>query len=832
MMDGARPSRPDRPYQRTYKACNACRQRKAKCDLGTGPDGLPIGPPCARCRREMRECVLPEKRAWERSRKRARSFENNGDQPPHATQSTLIASPKEIKRHFPPGQQPVQYQDSTSPFQQGWAFARPQMSPQNEHHSFVGVSPHSTADGSMHAQSSPAHLYEDSRHRSSSTLANSMMRTVVASGNDALNILFEAATAHDQEDNAPSDESPQRGMGSKDSDSNTKGRPTSRNFESPVAFETNSRVVHPVDISNVSPETLHVWEACRFVKMGWFSAKEAVTFIDLFFQNMSCLSPILTDFYSSHQNHILLITREPVLCSTILMVSSRYHVLPGAGGESRNFFIHHRLWQHCQQLTMRLIFGQEKSTKSKIRSLGTVEALLLMAEWHPRSLHFPPETDGWDDDLISTVPKSSEHADSNSASAERWIEDMIEPSRRSDQMSWMLLGCALSLAHELGIFETEESDSSGEDRQWKEQMALRRQRVQRLLYVYINQLAWRIGCMSPIPQSLNHAVLGGRKPRGLSQPGSTWLIFMDSWIELTKLAQSVTDMFFPSARFARQQLHSGRYVGLLEHFRPLLNQWKDRYLQPHNLATAFYNDLFIEYHFVRVYTHSVGMQAVVERALADADPNNPDDVRPTTIDPTDYEYIQEVIDGCCQILQKVTHLAEVGALRFSPVRIVLRITSASIFLMKALSLGTRPATLRESLEVLEKSISALKSNALDDVHLSTRYATLLDMHVSRLRRNLLASSKNVKNNNRGATRRPSIGPPPWPENGDRVNPINKPVPQDLTSETGFMPSLNDVSDDWLSLPFDPSMAPFGMSAGGQFPMYEGGALDFIWNLPS
>ncbi len=491
---------------------------------------------------------------------------------------------------------------------------------------------------------------------------------------------------------------------------------------------------------------------------------------------------------------------------------------------------------------MRLIFGQEKSTKSKIRSLGTVEALLLMAEWHPRSLHFPPETDGWDDDLISMDPKSSEQSEHKDASANRWIEDVIEPSRRSDQMSWMLLGCALSLAHELGIFETEEIDAPGDDQQWIEQIKLRRQRVQRLLYVHINQLAWRIGCMSPIPQSLNHAVLGGRKPRGLSQPGSTWLIFMDSWIELTKLAQSVTDMFFPSAKFARQQLHSGRYVGLLEHFRPLLNQWKDKYLQPHSLDTAFYNDLFIEYHFVRVYTHSVGMQAVVERAVADADLNNLDDVRPMTIDPTDYDYIQEVIDGCCQILQKVTHLAEVGALRFSPVRIVLRITSASIFLMKALSLGTRQATLRESLEVLERSISALKSNALDDVHLSTRYATLLDMHVSRLRRNLLASSKAMKNNNnnnnnnannsRAATSRSSMGPPPWPESADRSNTINTPVSQDLTSDLGYMPSLNDMADDWLSLPFDPSMAPFGMSSNSQFPMYEGSGLDFIWNLPS
>lgn len=60
----------DRTYQRTYKACIPCRQRKSKCDLGTGPSGLPTGPPCVRCRRELRECVFPEKRAWERRKRR------------------------------------------------------------------------------------------------------------------------------------------------------------------------------------------------------------------------------------------------------------------------------------------------------------------------------------------------------------------------------------------------------------------------------------------------------------------------------------------------------------------------------------------------------------------------------------------------------------------------------------------------------------------------------------------------------------------------------------------------------------------------------------------
>ncbi|KAL4932823.1 putative C6 transcription factor [Aspergillus undulatus] len=810
----------ERTYQRTYKACIPCRQRKAKCDLGELPDGSPMGPPCAKCRREQRECVFSETRAWERKKKRG-TLHGHGSAACSKVDQAQGSVLQEGGASSPPNTR-RKLSNSTRSHEEQQVIRHHNPARANDTDEYNG----NTGNGTTPHPSYTA-AGRHSRQNSASTLDNSMMRTVVSSGNDALNILFEAA-AHSQE--AEQAEQEMRVEGTPNPAAFSMSNEIPFNQMHPVSPVVAARAIRPVALSHASGEVLGTWEACRFVMMGWFTAREAVTLIDLFFKNMSSLSPILTDFYGDHRHHRDLITCDPVLCCMILMLSSRYHILPGPGGESRNFFIHHRLWQHCQQLVTRLTFGQERTHNSKIRRIGTIEALLLMSEWHPRSLHFPPESDGWDSDLFIRAPQPR---DEDGSPKNRFLEDMVEPAKRSDQMSWMLLGAALSLSHELGIYEVDDNKRS-----WSlayegfipdDQTKLRRQRVQRLLYVYINQLAWRIGCVSLMPQSLNHAIMNRQNSRNLKHYNDQWLAFMDSWMELTKLAKSVTDMFFPSADFARQQLRSGRYIDLLDHFRPLLLKWKEEHLHPEALNKRFYNDLFIEYHFVRAYTHSIGMQAVVERVVADSDPNL--EMRATNIDPVDYEYIQEVIEGCCQVLQKASELGEAGALKFSPIRIFLRITTSSIFLMKALSIGTRHARLRESLEILERCIEALKSNTLDDIHLSSRYAALLETHVSRLRRNLIASSKLTRNSH-GCTARSSLAPLQDTETEDNTPTMAVPAGQTI-SELGFVPSFNDLAaDDWLSLPFDPSMAPFGMSGGGQFPAYEGGALNFIWNLPS
>jgi len=227
--------------------------------------------------------------------------------------------------------------------------------------------------------------------------------------------------------------------------------------------------------------------------------------------------------------------------------------------------------------------------------------------------------------------------------------------------------------------------------------------------------------------------------------------------------------------------------------------------------------------------NSLGIQGVVERALVDSNLGIALEYgQPIDMGDMDYEFIQEVISGSCQILEKVTDMAESGALRFAPFRFYIRVTSSSVFLLKALGLGVRNTELQASLNILERSIQALKSCTLDDMHLAPRYATLLEVHVTRLRRHFIVSSGH-----------PHISR--WMTRQSSPQQTSAPLADDIEGMTGQEASgsniwvnspLHGVSDDdWLSLPFDPSMAPFGLASSQSFPRFEEGALDFVWNLP-
>lgn len=283
------------------------------------------------------------------------------------------------------------------------------------------------------------------------------------------------------------------------------------------------------------------------------------------------MSAVSIDQFRNHESHAGLIYEEAMLCCAILMISSRFFLLPGAGGESRSHLIHNKLWQYCELLVKRIMLGQEKLSSAKLRIIGTIEGLMLISDWHPRAIHFPPDTEGWDALLVDTVyERHSRKRKYDQEPLVRWRNDVFEPAKRASRMSWMLLGLATNLAYELGILSNgQRTDSSTSDAEGR-----RKFRVQRLLYSYMTQTAIRLGYNSVFPESVS-AACSRPSPRDTRDTSErVWNGYMDAYLEFTRLSKLASAMFFQSAGHLQGLLQKDNYSDVIDHFLSLLSKWK------------------------------------------------------------------------------------------------------------------------------------------------------------------------------------------------------------------------------------------------------------------
>lgn len=244
-------------------------------------------------------------------------------------------------------------------------------------------------------------------------------------------------------------------------------------------------------------------------------------------------------------------------------------------------------------------------------------------------------------------------------------------------------------------------------------------------------------------------------------------------------------------------------------------------------AQKYRDILSVEFEHVRIHANAFGMQAAVDRAYNETHSDSSASGRPAAfVDPTDYEFVQEVIEGSCQIMQTAIRLAEKQQLCFAPVRVFLRIVTAGVYLLKGIGLGVSTSDLENSLKLLDRTITELKRNALDDLHLASRYSQLLEAHVLDLRKSFVATSRPLGL----GTRTPNIFP-----DTDAVVEVQPGALADRIQDAAVscpLPagSLMSSEDDWLALPFDPSIAPFSLDSSQPFSVFDDGTLNFLWNL--
>lgn len=245
------------------------------------------------------------------------------------------------------------------------------------------------------------------------------------------------------------------------------------------------------------------------------------------------------------------------------MISSRYHSLSLSRSASRSYFVHDCLWRDLEHRIHRLAFGSD--IDPGLRTPGCVRALLLLTEWHPRALQFPVNSTLYvsQDTPTGSHIRSRGRATPGTCEETRWREEVFDPAKRADRMSWMMLGMANSLSHELEV--QNETDTS-----LLYDSAVERQRIRRLLCLHVNQLALTLGCNSFLPFEGANITLDTSTFDLIDFEGEKEISL---WLDLTSLSKMAKSVAI-SGRSSRGR---GSCNNLLDDLQPLLNQWFQRF---------------------------------------------------------------------------------------------------------------------------------------------------------------------------------------------------------------------------------------------------------------
>lgn len=480
--------------------------------------------------------------------------------------------------------------------------------------------------------------------------------------------------------------------------------------------------------------------------------------------------------------------------------------MTGPGGHCRSHAIHEQLWTYLRGMIERVVWGQEafgggfcgsgadeahsSSTapwrglrRGSLRTLGTIESLMILTEWHPRALHFPP-SEAIDELLLPSYSSSDDNVDEDGnqrpAFGGKRIESWLEPAWRSDRMCWMLLSTGMGLAYELGVFDDIDemlADGAITRPEYEEETyRLRAYRIKRLLLIYLTQLAGRLGWTNMVPENLRRSDPVVSRKRHVSGEGATPGTNVSSlsntfnyipdlemddqvihcWAGISNAMHVGNEKLFRSRKHTTDIIQSGKYTVLLKEFHPMLKEWFKEF-ERFRLPPHIRHILTIEYEYVRIYVNSLSLQAVVERCTSNAGigsapgvsvPGQAQQLSPQTqnyygklplgqlggFSAEDQEYVKEVVNGSRNLLRTVVEgLLPGDYLKHAPVRTYFRIISGAMFLLKTFALGAPKSDVEISIQLMDQTVDALRNCVVDDVHLGTRFADLLESLTSRLR---------------------------------------------------------------------------------------------------
>lgn len=665
-----------------------------KCDMG--PVDQPHEPPCAKCKREHKQCVFSSSRKKSparRSNNASASGTPNGLKRTR-TGSSINEADIQRARPAPVFQTPNFHKPSFSTSTSSLA-STPTSIPSRP----VDLNMNGTGRSVQQMQGnglppisrSVANLKSgapDDQFRSK--MVADLLSAPVASSQDGMQLLFQAAAE-------TSGQSPSA-MHSPDSNSRR-----SRTFSTVLTAGQNEIQIpirgpeHALEVERA----LEVWSRMRFVRAGWITAVEAMNYIEYFYSRLAPMTPVVTPDYRSPSRHAILLAEEPVLTLTILVIASRQMPLQGVGGTSRSYNVHDKLWDALRRMVERLLWGQEQfgggftgggavpiretktgqiTWKGSLRTLGTIEALLLLTDWQPRALHFPPADDdeNWLIDMSKVQLPGDGTVNEEESSGGVALASSLEPGWRSDRMSWMILGLAQSLAFELGVFDNDHDPREMTNGQLSD--FIRKRRLRRLVLTFVSQNSGRIGIKSMLSPEADrdNGPFANYQEDGVDQMQKLWL-------EIASIMYHVNMHIFPSREHTKRLLDTNKFKDEIDKLAPRTLRWKEQFdVVSGQFDVTMKNVLLMEYEYARLFINSPSFNKVVETWKG----QGPHAQNSTLVQVAEdnKKYIQEVKEAATNIVSVALQgFAEPKQLKDAPFRTYLRSFSGMVFTLKVRS---------------------------------------------------------------------------------------------------------------------------------------------------
>jgi hypothetical protein len=350
-----------------------------------GSVDAPHDPPCVRCRREKKECFFTETRRKRKAGEDGEGIDEDYIKRNRRSMGAAVLTPDgtidgEMRYGQEGGYEVHPHSRSGSGTQHDVAYASP----------FRG---NAHMDGTLPPITAPKKITKGSETREvKNETAQQLFQMPINNPSDALHLLVDAASRSEDIERS------RRESLAKAQTAEDRARPTSTLA---IGQNASTAAIDPAILNATmqSPdykEALKAWSKVRFVRAGWLTAREAISYIDYFYIHLAPLTPICPPDFSQHAAHSKLVADEPMLTVTLLTIASRYMVLPGTSGRSRSIMVHEKLWNHLQSMVTRMFWAQEQfgggfcgagasrtseeldAKRRGLRSMGTIERYKLL----------------------------------------------------------------------------------------------------------------------------------------------------------------------------------------------------------------------------------------------------------------------------------------------------------------------------------------------------------------------------------------------------------------------------------------------------------------------